>query len=658
MCGIAGILRFDGASVDATVLHRMGESIAHRGPDGHGHWVDGGVGLTHRRLAIIDLATGQQPMAHGPLVIVFNGEIYNYVELRQELIARGRAFRTTSDTEVILQLYEEYGEDCVRRLNGMFAFVLVDRAQRRVLMARDHFGIKPLYLYADRTQLVFGSEIKALLAHPDVPAKPCIEGVRDYFTFQYVLGGATMFAGIAAVQPGQYRVLNLADGQSRTVRYWEPRFHVDTDHSERYFVERLRALLEDAVRLQLRSDVPVGTYLSGGMDSSLVTALATKAGAGGLATFTGRFTEGHGEFDESGFARHVAERYGTHMHVITPTQDDFVERMPQLVYHMDEPVAGPGLFPQFMVSRHAAQHVKVVLGGQGGDEIFGGYARYLVAYLEQALKGAIRETNEEGEHIVSLTSILPNLPSLKQYQPMLQQFWAEGVFDAMDRRYFRLIDRSGGAMHLLSPEFRESFAPESRFERFRKVFNHPDTVSYYNKMTHYDMVTNLPALLQVEDRVTMASSLESRVPLLDYRITDLVASMPAAVKFRGGELKHVLKQAIGGLLPDAVMRRKDKMGFPVPLHLWAKGRAREFFADVLLSQRARERGLTDRAEVEKLMGHENAFGRRLWGLLCLELWCRTFVDADGRVPALRGGVAAPAPHPVHCFPIESNALCL
>jgi asparagine synthase (glutamine-hydrolysing) len=298
---------------------------------------------------------------------------------------------------------------------------------------------------------------------------------------------------------------------------------------------------------------------------------------------------------------------------------------------MDEPVAGPGLFPQAMVSRAAARQVKVVLGGQGGDEIFGGYARYLIAYFEQAIKGAVYETNEEAEHIVSFASILPNLPALRQYAPLLQQFWRSGVFEDMDRRYFRLVDRSGGAVSMLSPEYRADYRAEELFQRFQQVFNHPDTKSYYNKMTHYDMVTNLPALLQVEDRVTMMSSLESRVPLLDHRLTDLVASMPPGLKFKGGELKHILKRVIGDLVPGPVLERKDKMGFPVPLHLWARGASRDFFADILLSQRCRERGLFDLEQVEKQMQHEPAFSRRLWGLLNLELWYRTFID--GSAPA-------------------------
>jgi len=627
MCGIAGIIRLDGQPADERTLLDMSARLGHRGPDGEGHLVQGAVGLAHKRLAIIDLVTGDQPMASGGSVIVFNGEIYNYVELRQELIQRGRQFRTTSDTEVILQMYEEFGPECVGRLNGMFAFLLWDRARSRVLAARDHFGIKPLYLHATPERLLFASEIKALLAVPGLRAEPEPHAIQQYLTFQYVLGEHTMFRGVTKLLPGEYHLIELASGSHRTVRYWEPRFTVDTHHSEAWFEERLSFLLEDAVRLQLRSDVPVGAYLSGGLDSSLITMLAARHCGAGMPVFTGRFAEGP-EFDESDYARMVAEACGARLTLVTPTEQQFVDELPRLLYHMDEPVAGPGLFPQAMVSREAARQVKVVLGGQGGDEIFGGYARYLIAYFEQAIKGAVYENNEEAEHIVSFASILPNLPALRQYAPLLQQFWRSGLFEDMDRRYFRLVDRSGGALSLYSAEFRAEYDTETLFQRFQQVFNHPETLSYYNKMTHYDMVTNLPALLHVEDRVTMMSSLESRVPLLDHRLADLVGSMPPGLKFKGGELKHILKRVIGGRVPGPVLERKDKMGFPVPLHLWARGRSRDFFADTLLSRRCRERGLFDVEEVENQMHHEAAFSRRLWGLLNLELWYRIFIDGD------------------------------
>lgn len=639
MCGIVGILNLDRTAVEPALLTEMADAIRHRGPDDEGLYTDGRVGFAHKRLSIIDLKSGHQPMTAGSLTIVFNGEIYNYIELRQDLMKRGHTFRTASDTEVILAMYAEYGPSCVGQLNGMFAFVIHDRARRTLFAARDHFGIKPLYYHATDRHVIFASEIKALLRHPDVPVAVDEDAVREYVTFQLVTGDRTLFAGVRKLLPGHHQVVDIESGHAWTQRYWEPRFGIDPYHTEEYFVVESRRLLEDAVRLQLRSDVPVGAYLSGGMDSSVVTLLAAPHAARPFQTFTGAFREGP-QFDETQYAREVADACHAVMHEIVPTEQQFVDLMPRMVYHMDEPVAGPGLFPQFMVARHAAQHVKVVLGGQGGDEIFGGYARYLVAYFEQAIKGAIFETNEEAEHIVSLKSIVPNLPALRDYAPMLQQFWRNGVFEPMDRRYFRLIDRSGGALTLFSGDFRAAYDPEHLFARFQTVFNHPDTQSYYNKMTHFDLVTGLPALLHVEDRVSMAASLESRVPLLDYRLTDLVTSMPPRMKFRGGELKYMLRRAAGRTLPRSIAERRDKMGFPVPLHLWARsGAAREFFADVLLSSTARTRGIFDAGEVEKLMKYESAFGRRLWGLLNLELWYRQFIDNPQRVAPTGNGSA-------------------
>jgi len=641
MCGLVGILTRHGQPVDAVVLGRMARALRHRGPDGEGQFIDERVGFHHLRLAIIDLATGQQPMTRGPYTIIYNGEIYNYLELRDALIARGATFATRSDTEVILALYEAYGEDAIRQLNGMFAFLLYDRVRGVVVAARDHFGVKPLYYTAAGEQLAFASEVKALLQHPAVPRAPDHEALHEYLTFQYVLGERTLFRGIRKVLPGHYHVIDLATHATRVVRYWEPTFALDLDHTEAWFADEVARLITDAVRLQTRSDVPVGCYLSGGMDSSLVAVLAAPHLTGGVHTFTGAFNEGP-EFNEVEYARMVVravEGSGAGSvtgHEVTITEQDFADLMPKLTWHMDEPAGGPGLLPQYAVSRLARQHVRVCLGGQGGDEIFGGYARYLVAYFEQALKGAIFETNEEQEHIVSLRSIVPNLPALQQYGPMLARFLGSEMFEPMDRRYFRLIDRSGGLLEYLSPAFRETRVEGALFGRFQAIFNHPDTLSFYNKMTHFDMVTGLPALLQVEDRVSMAVSLESRVPVLDHRLADLVASMPAGTKFRGGELKYILKRALGHRLPPEILSRKDKMGFPVPLHLW-RGPALEFMRETLLSRRARERGLVDAAIVEKLMDRQRAFGRSLWGLLNLELWHRQFMDGDADIlPTFNG----------------------
>ena len=625
MCGIVGIIHTDQTTVSGELLKSMADVIHHRGPDDEGSLVERNIGLYHKRLSIIDLFSGQQPMTFGPLTLVFNGEIYNYVELRDELRQKGVLFKTTSDTEVILRMYEAYGTEAIPRLNGMFAFLLYDRRTHQLIAARDHFGIKPLYYHQTERRICFASEIKALIQHPEIPTAPNYKALNEYLTFQFLLGNHTLFDQIFKVEPGHYLLVDTQNGDVKTVKYWEPNFKIDTHHTQAYFIETLRELLEDTVQIQMRSDVPVGAYLSGGMDSSLVSILAAKNTPQQLKTFTGAFKEGK-NFDETPYAREVAKTIQADMHLIYPTEKDFVELLPTLIYHLDEPVVGPGLFPQYMVSHLAAQHVKVVLGGQGGDEIFGGYTRYVVAYLEQAIKGAIYETNEEGEHIVSFNSILPNLPYLRKYVPMIKQFWSREVFEEMDRRYFHLIDRSENSLGLYTDDYRKHFDREHIFHKFQQIFNHPDTLSYFNKMTHFDMFGSLPGLLQVEDRVSMAVSLESRVPLLDRRIVDLISGMPAAMKFKGGEMKYILKRAIKDIIPAGIYNRKDKMGFPVPLHIWAQNGASDFIQDILLSQSCRERGIFNHQEIQPLIQSERAFGRSLWGVLSLEIWFQKFID--------------------------------
>ena len=410
--------------------------------------------------------------------------------------------------------------------------------------------------------------------------------------------------------------------------YWSTNYRIERDHTEDYFVDRLRALLEDSVRLQLRSDVSLGAYLSGGLDSSVVCNLAARHLDTALPVFHGRFAAGS-EYDESLYAKEMARSIGAKYHEVTITPQEFVDDVGRLIEALDEPLGGPGVFPQYCVSRLARQHVKVVLGGQGGDEIFGGYARYLVGYLEQALKGAIFETQEEGRHLVTLESIIPQLPLLKQYRPLLAKFWSKGVFEDMDARYFCLINRSDDLAAVLQPDLLAGFNGEALFSEFQKVFNHPDTTSYINKMTHFDQTNLLPALLQIEDRVSMAVSLESRVPLLDTRIVDLVTTMPPSLKFQSGKLKQILKATVRLLLPEHVFQRKDKMGFPVPLREWMKGGiVKNFVGDILLSQRSRERGIFKPEALESMMTKQGVGERQLWGALSLELWHRCFMDVS------------------------------
>ena len=626
MCGFVGILNKNGLNVRPDVLQKMADTIHHRGPDEEGIFINDNCGFYHKRLSIIDLNTGQQPMTFGNYTIVFNGEIYNYIELREDLKLKGHQFETTSDTEVILHLYREYGEDCVKKLNGMFAFIIYDKSNNEIYVARDHFGIKPLYWYQDKNRILFGSEIKAILAHPEIKAIPATENLYEYLTFQFLIGDNTLFQNVKKCQPGHYSIINLKTWSFKTVNYWRPDFRTDVFHNEEFFINELQNILDDTITQQLRSDVPIGTYISGGIDSSLVTIMASKIVNQPLKSFSGAFHEGP-EFNELKYARIAAKKANSELFEIFPSEQEFIDALPKLIYHLDEPVAGPGLFPQYMVSKFASNHVKVILGGQGGDEIFGGYARYLVAYLEQALKRSIFETNEEVEHIVTLNSILPNLPSLKQYIPMLKSFWKKDVFEPMDRRYFNLLNRMGSISNYLHPDFINGGNENRIFDKFSEQFNQHNTKSYYNKMTQFDLSASLPALLQVEDRVSMAVSIESRVPLLDRRIIDLISKMPAGMKFKGGELKYLLRQTIKEIMPPEILNRKDKMGFPIPLHIWSKNKkTRDFMMDTMTSKKAKERNIIKTEYIEQIINSERPFSRGLWGLLSMELWFNEFID--------------------------------
>lgn len=627
MCGIAGVIGVEGKPVGhlASSLQVMNDLLRHRGPDGEGVWTHprGHVGLAHRRLSIIDLGTGQQPMTDRQgNWLVFNGEIYNYVELREEL--GKELFATTSDTEVILQAYRRWGDDCVNHLRGMFAFALWDEQHQRLLCARDRFGIKPFYHTRVGDLFFFASEVKALLPFVrDIGTD--LDALKDYLVFQFCLHGKTLFKHVSELAPGH--LLTVEDGRTQVRRYWEVFYRLDFDHTEKWFAEKLHHLVADSVEVHKRSDVPIGGYLSGGLDSSIVSSLAARQGAGNYAGFTGKFSLSL-KYDESRYARALAEWRGFPLHEIDITAQNFIDHLGDVIYHLDYPVAGPGSFPQYMVSQLAAKHRKVVLGGQGGDEIFGGYVRYLIAYFEQCIKSAIHGTHKTGNFIVTYESIIPNLGTLKGYEPMLQEFWREGLFEDLDRRYFRLINRAPS----LGKEVRwEMLDGYDVFESFRKIFR-ADNVgkeSYFDSMTHFDFKTLLPALLQVEDRVSMAHGLESRVPFLDHPLVELAATMPSNIKFKDGHMKHVLRETMTAHLPAAITQRQDKMGFPVPLSEWVCGPARDFVWDILSSKASLERETIDNRVVLAGLEKEPQFGRKLWGLLSLELWQQTFHDRAG-----------------------------
>jgi asparagine synthase (glutamine-hydrolysing) len=624
MCGICGAINLRGESIPDLDrrLRVMNDLIAHRGPDDSGVWVHerGHVGLGHRRLSIIDLEHGHQPMSdRAGRWITYNGEVYNYPELRREI---GGGFETSCDTEVVLRAHDRWGVDSLERLRGMFAHAIWDEPAQELVCARDRFGIKPFYYAVVDDVFYFASEAKALL--PMLPSiETDLEGLKDYLAFQFCLAGKTLFKGIRELQPGH--LLRIRRGAATPQRYWEVYFDVDFEHTARYFEERIEHLLAESVRLHMRSDVPVSAYLSGGVDSSAVASLAA-AEQGGLDAFTGKFSEDP-RYDESGYARLLATQRGLDLHEVDIGVEDFIENIESVAYHMDYPAAGPGSFPQYLVSQAAAERVKVILGGQGGDEIFGGYTRYLIAYFEQCIKGAIEGTLHDGNFVVTYESIIPNLVALRNYKPMLQDFWREGLFEDLDARYFRLINRS----HHIEEEIdTEALGEYSPFDTFREIFNGENVghEAYFDKMTHFDFKTLLPALLQVEDRVSMAHSLESRVPLLDHRLIELAATIPADVKFKDGEMKQVLKRSLRSVVPDQILERTDKMGFPVPLSEWLNDGAREFVSDILSTRQATSRELIDNRKVLAGLATEQRFGRKLWGLLSLELWQRAFHDRE------------------------------
>ena len=636
MCGIGGALSLAYEPVP-NLEHRlqvMNDLQRHRGPDGEGTWRHdrGYVGLAHRRLSIIDLDTGDQPMSdRGGNWIAYNGEIYNYLELREELGRDG--FATTSDTEVILHGYRKWGRDCVNHFRGMFAFALWDESSRTLFCARDRFGIKPFYYTIVDNVFYFASEAKALLPFLE-KIEVDTEGLKDYLTFQFCLPGKTLFKGVHELPAGH--LLGASQGNLELSKYWEVYFDVDFGHTQKHFEEETRDRLSESVSLHLRSDVPLGAYISGGVDSSIVASLASSRLDSPLMGFTGKFSVSE-EYDESRYAEIVADWCDLELHQIDISANDFLENIQKVIYHLDYPVAGPGSFPQYMVSGLVSRHRKVALGGQGGDEIFGGYSRYLIAYFEQCIKASIDGTMDDGNFVVTYESIIPSLASLRNYKPMLQDFWREGLFEDMDKRYFRLINRATTSQDMVDWELLGDYSP---YDTFKTIFdgNNVRKASYFDLMTHFDFKTLLPALLQVEDRVSMAHGLESRVPFLDHPLIEMAATMPADIKFAGGQGKRILKEAMGPVLPPAIVKREDKMGFPVPFTEWIRAEARDFVHDTLSSVAATGRDLVDNAKVLERLESEPRFGRTVWGFLSLELWQQEFHDKQNEYKKLIGGV--------------------
>ena len=618
MCGIVGIVRWDGAPVLEHEIRDMCGAMVHRGPDEEGVYLGSGVGIGMRRLSIIDLEGGHQPIANEDqsIWIVFNGEIYNYQELRRDLERNGHRFRTDSDTETIVHLYEELGAGCVERLRGMFAFAIWDERRRQMLLARDRLGIKPLY-YAERDgELLFASELKPILALSHVPRAVDWGAANHLFTFLSTSATESIVEGISKLEPACVAI--ASPGRALAVKkYWDVQFTPNEKATEGELVEELRALLNEAVVLHQVSDVPVGAFLSGGVDSSAVVGMMAKPAAGRLKTFSIGFAEAG--FDELPHARQVAAAFGTD-HYDLVLRPDVVQIVEDLTWYLDEPFGDTSAIPTFMVSKLASEHVKVVLSGDGGDELFAGYDKYVVEGRERAfdrIPAAIRKT---AGAIGGMTR-----PGMRGRR-FLQHLALDGPARYLDASTMFRRDE----LHRLFTA--DAFARLAQHNPFAQSF---DALSrggsdWLSAIQYRDLHTYLPLdILTKVDRMTMAHSLEARPPLLDHKLVEFAATIPARFRLKDGTTKYLFKQALRGLLPDAVIDRQ-KHGFAVPLARWFRGDLAGFTRDLLLSDTCRQRGFFDVAHVEQML-RLNDRGRdldlQLWTMLSFELWCRRFLDA-------------------------------
>ena len=569
MCGIAG-------AYGPADIRRMTEVLHHRGPDDEGFFSDGPVQFGARRLAIIDLTTGHQPLstADGSHWITYNGELFNYVEIRNELESLGYQFKTTSDTEVVVTAYQAWGPQCLDRFIGMFAFAIWDG--RQIFIARDRLGEKPVYYWTRGDRFLFASEIKGLLV--EVPPEPILDD--SFSVLESVLEPNTLFKGIKALEPGSYLVY---DGQTTTVkRYWSiPEGPID-GRSAADLTSELRWLLEDAVRLRLRSDVPIGLFLSGGLDSSLLAALARPK-----KTFTCHLPYGPA-YDESHYARLMSDAVGSEMHAATVGPDDFRRDFSRVIWHLEQPIATTSSIAEFALARLASQHVKVAIGGQGADEAFGGYVRYALLAEEERIGAS---------------------PLFREYHPLARLLWGPQVFGPLADRYFRLIQRGVGS--------------DAPLQEVRRIFGRPG--SLVDRMGAVDFKLTFPSLITMNDRAAAAFGVENRTPLLDHRLVEFAFRLPAELKLHGGQTKILLRQASRGLVPDAIIDRVEKKGLGVPVGRWLQNELKDWAGE--LSSSLERRGIQLRAAHDR-----GEFDRTLFTRVSLELWFRTFIDNRGVGP--------------------------
>jgi asparagine synthase (glutamine-hydrolysing) len=627
MCGIVGIVRRDEHGVDADVLARMCEQVRHRGPDEEGHYLVGGVGLAMRRLAIIDIAGGQQPIHNEDRTawIVFNGEIYNYPELRERLENLGHVFYTDGDTEAILHAYEQYGADCPKHLRGMFAFAIWDAGKSELFLARDRVGKKPLLYALTSNGIVFGSEFTALLEHPDVSREVAPEAIDHYLSFMYVPAPLSAYKAIKKLEPG-HTLRYTRHGDVKLNRYWQPDFSKKVNYSEEEAGARVVETLRDAVRVRLISEVPLGAFLSGGIDSSAIVALMSEASSTPVKTFAIGFEEQ--DFNELHHARRVAEHIGAEHHefIVRPEAMDV---LPTLVEHYGEPYADSSAIPTYYVAKETRKHVTVALNGDGGDECFAGYERYAAMRAAEnfrRLPAFVRRGVIE-----PLAEMLPVSEVRRSRLKDARRFVRAAALPRVERytRWMSIIDDETKA-DLYTDEFKRRVANQKATDILGGWFATANGAGVVDAALLTDTMTYLPNDLLVKvDIATMAVSLEARAPFLDHHVIELAASLPENLKLRGLTKKYILKKYLRGFLPEENLVRR-KQGFNVPIGSWLRDSMQGFLRETLLSEKAAKRGLFKSATVKRLIEQhtrgERDLSHQLWTLLMLELWFNRFID--------------------------------
>lgn len=634
MCGIAGILEFArDTRADPGILRKMCQIIAHRGPDDDGFHTDGPVGIGMRRLSIVDLATGQQPISNetGSITIVFNGEIYNHLALREQLVARGHTYRTHSDTETIVHLYEEYGSDCVQHLRGMFAFAIWDRTKKILFIARDRLGIKPLYYQLTPERLLFGSEIKVLLAHGSIHPEFDRAALPEFLAFGYLSGEDTFYSGIRKLLPGHTMEIGL-DGKPKIRQYWD--LDVSSTHESRdesHYVQSYRELLEGAVSSHLMSDVPLGVFLSGGLDSSAVAALMTKIRREPIETFSVGYSEQ--AYSELPFARIVADHIKSQHREVLVSEKDFFESLPHLIWHEDEPIVWPSSVSLYFVAKLARERVTVVLTGEGSDETLAGYTRYAFtlqnAALDRMYRSVVPGSMRRGlRNAVATSSLLGATLRRKLEHTFLAKdgaSWASFYFDNFFSA-FSEAEQTG----LLADEFASEFAPSTAYKSVLDHWEH-SSGEMLQRLLYTDIKTYLVELLMKQDNMSMAASIESRVPFLDHVLVDFATRIPREVQIKGLAGKTILKKAVEDLLPHPIIYR-GKLGFPTPWSGWLAGPRLETIREMLLEPRSLGRGYFKREAIERLFDEHRAKHRdnydRIWRLMNLELWHRVCLEGE------------------------------